>query len=146
MISAAQIKAARALLSMDQRELSNSAEVAISTVKRIELAEELTGSVRTLWKIQTALERAGVEFIPADEHKGPGVRLKEEKQKRPCKLAYTLAAGALARSGKSKLPEAAGGSSSHADDKKGSGPRRAWARDKPAELETIRGLVKLILL
>jgi len=61
MISAAQIKAARALLSMDQRELSNSAEVAISTVKRVEVAEELTGSVRTLWKIQTALERAGVE-------------------------------------------------------------------------------------
>ena len=87
MISAAQIKAARALLSIDQRELSNSADVAISTVKRIELAEELTGSVRTLWKIQTALERAGVEFIPADEHKGPGVRLKENtrskvKQKR----------------------------------------------------------------
>ena len=78
MISARQIKAARALLGMDQRELSNSAEVAISTVKRIEVAEELTGSVRTLWRVQTALERAGVEFIPADEHKGPGVRLKEK--------------------------------------------------------------------
>ena len=56
-------------------------------MKRIELAEELTGSVRTLWKIQTALERAGVEFIPADEHKGPGVRLNQKsrskvKQKR----------------------------------------------------------------
>jgi transcriptional regulator with XRE-family HTH domain len=78
MISGAQIKAARALLGMDQRALSNSADVAISTVKRIELAEELTGSVRTLWKIQTALERAGIEFIPADERKGPGVRLKEK--------------------------------------------------------------------
>ena len=31
--------------------------------------------VRTLLKIQTALERAGVEFIPADATKGPGVRL-----------------------------------------------------------------------
>jgi transcriptional regulator with XRE-family HTH domain len=87
MISGAQIKAARAMLGMDQRELSNIAEVAISTVKRIELAEELTGSVRTLWKIQTALERAGVEFIPPDERKGPGVRLNEKgasklKQKR----------------------------------------------------------------
>ena len=29
-----------------------------------------------LWKIQTALEKAGVEFIPADDQKGPGVRLK----------------------------------------------------------------------
>ena len=57
MISAAQIKAARALLSIDQRELSNSAEVAVSTVKRIELADELTGSVRTLWKIQSGAVR-----------------------------------------------------------------------------------------
>jgi transcriptional regulator with XRE-family HTH domain len=87
MISGAQIKAARALLGMDQRELSNIAEVALSTVKRIELAEELTGSVRTLWKIQTALERAGVEFILPDERKGPGVRLNEKgvsKLKQKC--------------------------------------------------------------
>ena len=27
---------------------------------------------------KTALEQAGVEFIPADENKGPGVRLKEK--------------------------------------------------------------------
>ena len=45
-------------------------------MKRIEQSEEITGSARTLWKIQTALERADVEFIPADEMKGPGVRLK----------------------------------------------------------------------
>ena len=43
MISAAQIKAARALLGMDQRELSNSAEVAISTVKRIERRRRTDG-------------------------------------------------------------------------------------------------------
>jgi transcriptional regulator with XRE-family HTH domain len=83
MIGAAQIKAARALLGIGQRELSKIAEVAISTVKRIELAAEITGSARTLWKIQTALEKAGVEFIPADEHKGPGVRLKERMGTRP---------------------------------------------------------------
>jgi hypothetical protein len=46
-------------------------------LKRIELAQELTGSARTLWKLQTALEDAGVEFIPEDDLKGPGVRLKE---------------------------------------------------------------------
>jgi hypothetical protein len=38
----------------------------------------MTGSVRTLWKIQTALEAAGIEFIPAEGGKGPGVRLKEQ--------------------------------------------------------------------
>jgi transcriptional regulator with XRE-family HTH domain len=78
MIGAVQIRAARALLGLGQLELSELADVGISTVKRIELSVEITGSARTLWKLQTALERAGVEFIPADEHKGPGVRLKEK--------------------------------------------------------------------
>ena len=65
MIGAAQIRAARALLGIGQRELSEIAEVAVSTVKRIEVAEEITGSARTLWKLQTALEKAGVVFIPS---------------------------------------------------------------------------------
>jgi transcriptional regulator with XRE-family HTH domain len=76
MIEAAQIRAARALLGLGQVELAELAELGINTVKRVELSEEVTGSARTLWKIQTALEWAGVEFIPADETKGPGVRLK----------------------------------------------------------------------
>ena len=59
MIGAAQIRAARALLGISQRELSKIAEVAISTVKRIELSAEITGAAQTLWKIQTALEKAG---------------------------------------------------------------------------------------
>ena len=83
MIGAAQIRAARALLGIGQRELSRIADVAISTVKRIELAEEISGSARTLWKLQAALEKAGVEFIPADEHKGPGVRLKDRLGAQP---------------------------------------------------------------
>ena len=45
----------------------------------------MAGSVRTLWKIQTALEAAGVEFIPADETKGPGVRLKRSNKGTPLK-------------------------------------------------------------
>jgi len=77
MIGAAQIKAARALLGIGQLELSKIAGVGISTVKRLELTEEISGSARTLWKLQTALEKAGVEFIPEDDLKGPGVRLKE---------------------------------------------------------------------
>jgi transcriptional regulator with XRE-family HTH domain len=76
MIVPAQIKAARALLGLGQQELSELADVGISTLKRIELATDFSGAARTLWKIQTALETAGVEFIPADETKGPGVRLK----------------------------------------------------------------------
>ena len=44
----------------------------------LKLATEVRGAAETVWKLQTALEKAGVEFIPADEHKGPGVRLKEK--------------------------------------------------------------------
>jgi transcriptional regulator with XRE-family HTH domain len=76
MIGGPQIRAARALLGIGQQELSTLAQVGINTVKRAE-SLEMTGSVRTLWKIQTALEAAGVEFIPADETRGPGVRLKK---------------------------------------------------------------------
>ena len=78
MIEAAQIKAARALLGIGQVELSELAGVGLTTLKRIELSDEITGSARTLWKIQTALEAAGVEFIPGDDEKGPGLRLKHK--------------------------------------------------------------------
>jgi hypothetical protein len=37
---------------------------------------EIRGSVETVWKIQQALEAAGIEFISAEGGKGPGVRLK----------------------------------------------------------------------
>jgi transcriptional regulator with XRE-family HTH domain len=83
MIEAAQIRAARALLGLGQAALSELSDVGISTVKRIELASEISGSARTLWKIQSALENAGVEFIAADEHKGPGVRLRERRSTPP---------------------------------------------------------------
>ena len=81
MIEAAQIRAARALLGLGQVELAELAELGINTVKRVELSKEITGTARTLWKIQTALESAGVEFIPADEIKGAGVRLKHRTTK-----------------------------------------------------------------
>ena len=41
-----------------------------------EAATELRGAAETLWKIQTALEKAGIEFIPAEEHREPGLRLR----------------------------------------------------------------------
>ena len=87
MIEAAQIKAARALLGISQLALSELADVGINTVKRIELTDEITGSARTLWKIQTALEAAGVEFIPADDEKGPGLRLKHKARGKRIKRA-----------------------------------------------------------
>ena len=76
-ILASQIKAARGLLGISQWQLAELAGIGLATIKRIEAASEIRGAAETLWKIQTALEKAGVEFIPADEHKGPGVRLKK---------------------------------------------------------------------
>ena len=87
MIEAAQIKAARALLGIGQVELSELASVGLTTLKRLELSDEITGSARTLWKIQTALEAAGVEFIPADDEKGPGLRLKHKVRGKRVKRA-----------------------------------------------------------
>jgi len=82
MIDAGQIRAARALLNMSQSDLARIATVHVATVRRIEAATELRGAAETLWKIQTALERAGIEFIPAEEHRGPGLRLRNVVRRR----------------------------------------------------------------
>jgi len=80
LIIAAQIRAARGLLGLSQTTLSELADVGIATVKRLELATEITASARTLIKIQSALETAGVEFLPGNDAHGPGVRLKLPKK------------------------------------------------------------------
>ena len=75
MIEAAQIRAARALLDLNQADLSDLASVSATTIKRLEGTSARRGAAETLWKIQQALEAAGIEFIPAEGGKGPGVRL-----------------------------------------------------------------------
>ena len=52
------------------------ASISVQTVKRIESSSEIRGAADTLWKIQKALEAAGVEFIPEEGGRGPGVRFK----------------------------------------------------------------------
>jgi transcriptional regulator with XRE-family HTH domain len=79
MIDAGQIKAARALLNLHQMQLAELAGVSPATVKRIETAPEIRGAAESLWRIQVALEKCGIEFIPGDHHKGPGVRLLKPK-------------------------------------------------------------------
>ena len=72
-----QIRAARAILRMDQKDLAKAAGVSLETVKRLEkMKGEVSAYDRTLDAIKGALEDAGVEFIPADNG-GPGVRLRE---------------------------------------------------------------------
>lgn len=84
MIFAKEIRAGRALLGWSQLELAKAASVGVATVRRLESAEtQIRGSVETVWKIQQALEAAGIEFISEEAGRGPGVRLRRPQQKRP---------------------------------------------------------------
>ena len=64
MITAEQIRAARALLQLDQTELARRAHVSLATLRRCENGAARV-SVRAASSIQRALEAAGAEFIPA---------------------------------------------------------------------------------
>ncbi len=80
MITAAQIRAARALLGIDQRELAQLAGLSIPTIQRMEASDGVVRSnVDSLVKVTQALDRAGVELISdgaATSGSGRGVRLK----------------------------------------------------------------------
>jgi transcriptional regulator with XRE-family HTH domain len=75
-----QLRAARALLRMEQSTLAAAAGVSVETIKRLEAMEGAVRATRvdTLDAVVAALERAGVEFIHAD-NSGPGVRLRVPK-------------------------------------------------------------------
>ena len=81
MISAAQMRAARALLAIDQKQLAELAGVSLPTVQRMESSTgTLRGTIETLTKIVHAIETAGVELINNDQPshgRGRGVRFKE---------------------------------------------------------------------
>lgn len=80
MITAAQIRAARALLGMDQRGLAEAAGLSLPTIQRMEAsAGQVRGNVESLVKVIEALDRLGVELIgegAASTSGGRGVRLK----------------------------------------------------------------------
>lgn len=80
MITAAQLRAARALLGMDQRELAARSGLSLTTIQRMEASEEvIRGNVDSLMKLLEALELAGIELIAegaASQGGGRGVRLK----------------------------------------------------------------------
>jgi len=81
MITAAQLKAARALLGMDQKTLAERAGVSVLTVQRMEASRgNVRGVVESLTKVIDALNQAGVELIAEDgpsQGSGRGVRMLE---------------------------------------------------------------------
>ena len=79
MITAAQMRAARALLGIDQRELAELSGLSLPTVQRMEASEDVVrGTVDSLMKLIGALNQAGIEIISENtpsHGRGRGVRL-----------------------------------------------------------------------
>ncbi len=80
MITASQMRAARALLGVDQRQLAEMSGVSLPTIQRMEASGgNVRGVVDTLTKVIEALDRAGVDLIGENAESrggGRGVRLK----------------------------------------------------------------------
>jgi transcriptional regulator with XRE-family HTH domain len=80
MITSAQLRAARALLGMDQRALASASGLSLPTIQRMEASEGvIRGNVDSLMKLISALDGAGVELIgegTTSVGRGRGVRFK----------------------------------------------------------------------
>ncbi len=79
MITGTQMRAARALLGIDQRELARLSSLSLPTVQRMEASDGVVrGNVDSLMKLVGALHEAGIELIgdnATSSHGGRGVRL-----------------------------------------------------------------------
>ena len=80
MITAGQLRAARALLRIDQRELARRCGLSLPTIQRMEASGGVVrGNVDSLMKLVDALSAAGIELIgdgAPSSGAGRGVRLK----------------------------------------------------------------------
>jgi len=83
MITAGQLRAARALIAIDQRELAALAGLAVPTIQRMEASDDvIRGTVDSLMKLIAALDAAGIELIAegaVSQVGGRGVRLKSPR-------------------------------------------------------------------
>ena len=80
MITAAQMRAARALAGVDQRELALRSGLSLPTIQRMEASDDvIRGNVDSLMKLIAAIDACGIELIgegmPSPSG-GRGVRLK----------------------------------------------------------------------
>jgi transcriptional regulator with XRE-family HTH domain len=89
MITSQQLRAARALLGIDQRQLAEMAGLSLPTIQRMEASDgQVRGVIDTLVKIITALEESGIELIGENASSigiGRGVRLRETMDGRPAR-------------------------------------------------------------
>jgi transcriptional regulator with XRE-family HTH domain len=99
-LTAEQLRAARAMLRIDQTALAAAAGVSVETVKRLERMEGRLSDVRvsTIDALQSALEAKGIVFTDGGL---PGVAIKATAEQ-------IIRAGEMARSGGWPLPEPTG--------------------------------------
>lgn len=80
MITASQLRAARALLGIDQKTLAELAGLSVPTIQRMEASDgNVRGVVESLTRVVEALDLAGIELIGDNAQSvagGRGVRLK----------------------------------------------------------------------
>lgn len=80
MITGAQMRAARALMGIDQRKLAEFSGLSLPTIQRMEASDGVVrGNVDSLMKLVTALEANGIELIGDNMPStagGRGVRLR----------------------------------------------------------------------
>ncbi len=79
MVSRDQLRAARVFLGWEQKDLAAAADLSLPTIQRMEKMGLGRSSADNATKVQKALEKAGVEFIP-ENGGGAGVRLKERSK------------------------------------------------------------------
>jgi transcriptional regulator with XRE-family HTH domain len=94
MITAAQLRAARALLGIDQRELAAQCGLSVPTIQRMEASEGvIRGNVDSLMKLVAALDSAGIELIgeglranpvaaACGSRSAPGASLRSRRERR----------------------------------------------------------------
>jgi transcriptional regulator with XRE-family HTH domain len=79
-ITAAQLRAARALAGLDQRKIAELSGLSVPTIQRMEASDGvIRGNVDSLMKLIGALDAAGIELIgdgAVSSTGGRGVRLK----------------------------------------------------------------------
>lgn len=69
-----QLKAARALAGLEQKEVAEKAGVNVNTIRNMEAAGagQIAGRAQNVQNVQRVLEQEGIEFL---NHGQPGVRL-----------------------------------------------------------------------
>jgi transcriptional regulator with XRE-family HTH domain len=112
MITSAQLRAARALIGVDQRQLAELSGLSVPTIQRMEASEGvIRGTVDSLVKLIAAIESAGIVLIgegAPSERGGRGVRIKESDVRAGAQSREESRAGHRRQAGSAHRPPGGG--------------------------------------